>query len=204
MDKLGSWKEYLQSIRNHTHPRDAYGTFGTVRHFQIQSTGQPDLPSLQELLDGIKATSATSINAKPTAPAQSNVPDHSQPMRGTAIKPYKAKPDEMSVNSGVVAYLQIVTESGGNHQIPASWLINRKSFVMTDQMGKKVYEAETDGLLQKKNGTPAIIIETKAMFRYQSPATLRSIQMQETAEIAGWIQKYPPPQPGHGHNPTYQ
>lgn len=98
--------------------------------------------------------------------------------------------DEQIVNAALYLFLDAITLHQPNLKV--EWSLYRQPFILTDKDGNKVFEARVDGVLKIHGGGKEVlaIIEVKPFRRINSkPARLG--KMQETAQMAAWINNYP-------------
>jgi hypothetical protein len=73
--------------------------------------------------------------------------------------------------------------SGLVRDVKCEWVINRVHF--NPKFGKTSYNTYTNGALRSREGHQIqSIIEVKKAIRFHEPST---VQLQETAEVIGWI-----------------
>ncbi|KAI0965853.1 hypothetical protein F4678DRAFT_313077 [Xylaria arbuscula] len=103
-------------------------------------------------------------------------------------KVFKAIQDEQIVNTALIEYLNALAIHCT--ELKANWTLHRLPLIARDHQGTKTYEARVDGYLRRRrDGQPLAIIEVKPFMR---SAKWKAIRMQESAQMAAWINRYPP------------
>lgn len=75
--------------------------------------------------------------------------------------------------------------------LAAEWTLHRKPLILMDRNQKKACEARLDGVLQKIDSKELLAsLEVKAFLRSSKPG--KHIRMQESAQMAAWINVEPP------------
>jgi hypothetical protein len=114
-------------------------------------------------------------------------PPYSPPHEEIA-KQFKAIEDEQIVNTALILYLNSLLIYCPN--IKADWTLHRYPLISKNHQGDKSYEARVDGFLKRQeDGAPLIIVEVKPYYRRKKPVETR---MQEGAQMAAWINCFPP------------
>ncbi|KAE8155033.1 hypothetical protein BDV25DRAFT_135371 [Aspergillus avenaceus] len=135
-------------------------------------------PSREEWIEQEPETPADDIDGDPDY-----VPEDDLDMEPETFDPVS---DENVVNSYFVNFANAVTISIKG--MKAHWTQERKAFIVCDKGKRKIYEARTDGHLSLPDGNHSLaIIEVKPAFR----ATIPRVMMQETAQMAAWINNEP-------------
>ncbi|KAI1253624.1 hypothetical protein MGN70_005834 [Eutypa lata] len=112
------------------------------------------------------------------------------PQSGKWTKLPRAK-DEQIVNTALYLLVDgfIIHHPG----LTVEWSLYRKAFALFDKNNKKIFTAMVDGILRFRHGDKEVlaIIEVKPFLRDSAAGT--NAKMQETAEMAAWINACPPP-----------
>ena len=183
--RLPSNKEEVKFIRSpyRLRPRGPPETFagqidgGIARHDALQ-TPQRAVPQTPQ-----RAVPQTPQRAVPYTPLVSPFGVES-PIDKDIPKPAPAT-DEQIVNIALIGLLQVL--SVHQHR-RADWTIRRKVFRCGRKGSIAEFEARTDGALQNHfNERCMAIVEVKARQRAGQP----QIQMQESAQMAAWIDTEP-------------
>ncbi|KAK5637612.1 hypothetical protein RRF57_013327 [Xylaria bambusicola] len=112
--------------------------------------------------------------------------DFSSPFEDPGI--FKAIQDEQIVNTALIEYLNALAIHCKD--LKANWTLHRLPLVTRDNQREKIYEARVDGYLRRRrDGKPLAVIEVKPFTRTRKPDDIR---MQESAQMAAWINQYQP------------
>ncbi|KAI0808758.1 hypothetical protein GGR55DRAFT_650718 [Xylaria sp. FL0064] len=132
-------------------------------------------------LDGLQLSDTPSTPPPPAIPE-----DHSSPF----VDPVMLKDiqDEQIVNTALIDYLNAL--SIHCKALKSHWTLHRLALVARNNSKEKSYEARVDGYLKSpRDGQPLVIAEVKPCRRWKN---LRQIRMQESAQMAAWINEHPP------------
>ncbi|KAI0467625.1 hypothetical protein F4859DRAFT_493029 [Xylaria cf. heliscus] len=160
---------------------------------QSSPTPAPKLADIDQKMGGINMGDV-SPDRLPTTPDRggSRAPyrtpeDASSPFEDPRM--FKAIQDEQIVNTALIEYLNALAI----HciQLEANWTLHRLPLIARDHRGAKTYEARVDGYLKRRlDDYPLVIIEVKPFSRNRKKTAIR---MQESAQMAAWINQYRPP-----------
>ncbi|KAI0970014.1 hypothetical protein F4678DRAFT_480727 [Xylaria arbuscula] len=190
------------------------GTFSLVKYHQLQSqsvhSSDGEAPH-KVVFHSPPISSRTRLQTRgvPTTPTRVPVDqDFSQlalstpgsnswspsPALGSGDSPYteastlKAIKDEQIVNVALIEYLNALAIHYPN--LVADWTLHRFPLIAQNSNREKTYEARIDGYLRRRiDGFPLVILEVKP---YTRESKEDDIRMQESAQMAAWINQYPP------------
>ncbi|KAI0537292.1 hypothetical protein GGR58DRAFT_472484 [Xylaria digitata] len=160
---------------------------------QSSPTPAPNLLDLEEPME-ILDISDPPPSGLPSTPERGNSPapyetpgDVSSPFEDPRV--FKAIQDEQIVNTALIEYLNALAIHCTD--VKADWTLHRLPLIARDHEGVKTYEARVDGYLKRRlDEQPSAIIEVKPFDRDRKEVPIR---MQESAQMASWINHYPPP-----------
>lgn len=160
---------------------------------QPSPTPAPKLSGLEQLVEELDLSDFTP-NQLPTtidrggSRAPYETPgDVSSPFEDPRM--FKAIQDEQIVNTALIEYLNALAIHCT--ELKANWTLHRLPLIARDHQGEKTYEARVDGYLRRRrDGQPLAIIEVKPFTREKK---LTAIRMQESAQMASWINQHRPP-----------
>ncbi|KAI0435027.1 hypothetical protein F5Y09DRAFT_158661 [Xylaria sp. FL1042] len=96
--------------------------------------------------------------------------------------------DEQIVNTALIEYLNALAIH--YPELEADWTLHRLPLIAQNGDRGKTYEARIDGYLRRRDdGMPLVILEVKP---YQRSWKRDEVRMQEGAQMAAWINRYPP------------
>jgi hypothetical protein len=117
--------------------------------------------------------------------ARTDVPDSVSPVSKGTMAQYPPTNDEQIVNVALVLLLNAVTI---HFILNADWTFHRKAFQIGNKKSGKGFEARVDGLLRRLSDDKVVaILEVKPCVRRKQSA---SIRMQESAQMAAWINHF--------------
>ena len=167
----------------------------TSPHTPPSTRGRTNSPHPQELA---RASSSAPQGSVRSGSSGSTSEPISSPFEDPRLFP--AIKDEQIVKTALIDFL--IALSMNVNALRADWTLHRLSLVARDYSQrnataaqKKTYEARVDGYLENRQGqSPLVIVEVKPFQRSRKP---NAIRMQESAQMAAWINNYPPPMGQH-------
>ena len=144
-------------------------------------------PFVTPLTQRLESFSFSGTDSAPIAQqsARTDVPDSASPVSKDKMAQYPPANDEQIVNVALVLLLNAIAM----HFVPnADWTIHRKAFQIGNKKSGKGFEARVDGFLRRRSDDKIMaILEVKPCVRKKKKV---NIQMQESAQMAAWINHF--------------
>ncbi|KAI0154855.1 hypothetical protein GGR57DRAFT_98633 [Xylariaceae sp. FL1272] len=147
-------------------------------------SGRPVTPNI------VAGVGALSIEDSPGSTKDASSVESGSETGSLYLDPYqlKAIEDEQIVNTALILFLNALTIHFPD--LTADWTLHRLAFLCRNGNGEKTYEARVDGFLRRqRDNEPLVILEVKP---FRRDGERKRIIMQESAQIAAWINERPP------------
>ncbi|KAL1847479.1 hypothetical protein Plec18170_008592 [Paecilomyces lecythidis] len=158
----------------------------SARLKRATSSTQPGVPptahTIKRVKNMVRSSSRGSLKNLPASEDRAERPPTEQAATPEASEKQFEAPDEATVNAAMIVFLRSFSGLVANSKF--EYLFERVSFTAT--FGECSFTAYTDGAFRNSQQI-LVIIEVKKASRKQN---LQAIQMQETAEMTGWLKQF--------------